>query len=110
MAQPYHSLDELNRLADIWREHYNHAHVNETTHCVPARRYQPGVHVDDGLLRQLFATEARRKGTRESTVRYRNHQIKVPEQYNGASVWVSDFFSQQVEIRCGTRTIGTYDL
>ena len=38
------------------------------------------------------------------------HQIKVPEQYIGASVWVSDFFGQQVEIRCGTRTIGTYDL
>jgi hypothetical protein len=104
------SLAELNRLADVWRENYNHSHVNETTHCVPARRYQAGVHVDDDLLRQLFATEARRKVTRESTVRYRNHLIKVPEQYIGASVWVSDFFGQQVEIRCGTRTIGTYDL
>jgi transposase len=104
------SLAELNRLADVWRQNYNHSHVNETTHCAPARRYQAGVHVDDDLLRQLFATEARRKVTRESTVRYRNHQIKVPEQYIGASVWVSDFFGQQVEIRCGTRTIGTYDL
>jgi hypothetical protein len=104
------SLDELNRLADVWREDYNHSHVNETTHCVPARRYKAGVHVGDDLLRQLFATETRRKVTRESTVRYRNHQIKVPEQYIGASVWVADFFGQQVEIRCGNRTIGTYDL
>lgn len=104
------SLDELNRLAEAWRESYNHSHVHEATHCVPARRYRAGVQVDDGLLRQLFATEERRKVTREATVRYRNHHIKVPEQYIGASVWVADFFGERVEIRCGTQTIGNYEL
>lgn len=104
------SLQELNQLADAWREDYNHTHVHEATHSVPARRYKAGVKVDDALLRQLFATEERRKVTREATVRYRSHQIKVPEQYIGASVWVVDFFGEQVEIRCGTKTIGTYEL
>jgi transposase len=104
------SLEELNQLADAWRESYNHTHVHETTHYVPARRYTTGVKVDDALLRQLFATEERRKVTREAKVRYRNHQIQVPEQYIGASVWVADFFGEQIEIRCGTQTIGTYEL
>lgn len=104
------SLEELNQLAQAWRESYNHTHVNETTHSVPARRYTTGVKVDDALLRQFFATEERRKVTRQATVRYHNHQIKVPERYIGASVWVADFFGEQVEIRCGTQTIGTYEL
>ena len=54
--------------------------------AIPDDVWQAAVEVDDDLLRQLFATEARCKVTRESTVRYRNHHIKAPEQYIGASV------------------------
>ena len=43
-------------------------------------------------------------------MRYGSHQIKVPEQYIGASMWVVGFFGEQVEIRCGTQMIGAHEL
>lgn len=43
-------------------------------------------------------------------MRYGSHQIKVPEQYIGASMWVVGFFGEQVEIRYGTQMIGAHEL
>ena len=104
------TLDELNQRAEAWRETYNQFHQHEETHTTPARRYRPGLKVDDTFLRQLFATEERRKVTREATVRFRNRHFKVPDKYIGYSVWVANFLDQYIEIRSGTRTIGRFEL
>jgi hypothetical protein len=104
------SLADLNDRADLWRRDYNQTHINETIRCTPAERYQAGLKVDNASLKRLFATEERRKVTREATVRFRNRQFKVPEKYISWSVWVANFFDQYVEIRAGDRIIGTFQL
>lgn len=104
------NLADLNHRADLWRREYNQTHVNETIRCTPAKRYQPGLKVDAASLKRLFATEERRKVTREATVRFRNRQFKVPAEYISWSVWVANFFDQYIEIRAGDRIIGTFQL
>lgn len=104
------SLADLNEKAQVWRNEYNHTHINETIRCVPARRYQPGLKVDTPFLKGLFATEERRKVSREATVRFYNRYFKVPDKYIGWNVWVANFFDQYVEIRAGDDTIGSFQL
>ncbi len=104
------NLADLNHRADLWRREYNQTHVNETIRCTPTERYQAGLKVDTASLKRLFATEERRKVTREATVRFRNRQFKVPEKYISWSVWVANFFNQYVEIRAGDQIIGTFQL
>jgi transposase len=104
------SLTDLNRRADTWRGDYNHTHVNESMRCTPAQRYQPGLKVDPQFLRRTFATEERRKVTREASVRYRNRRFPVPDQYIGWSVWVANFFDDYIEIRAGDKTIAIFEL
>jgi hypothetical protein len=104
------SLDELNQRAEAWRQSYNRLHFHEGILCTPCQRYRAGLKVDDGFLRQLFATEARRKVTRESTVRFQNRHFQVPEKYIGWSVWVANFFDQYIEVRAGTKIIGSFEL
>jgi Integrase core domain len=104
------SVADLNQRGEAWRQRYNQSHVNETTWCIPARRYRPGLRVDPQSLRQLFAVEERRKVSREATISYRSRQFKVPEKYIGWSVWVSNFFDHEIEIRAGSRILGTFEL
>jgi transposase InsO family protein len=104
------SLTDLNDQAAVWRDDYNHTHPHESIHCTPVERYQPGLQVDPQFLRRLFATEERRKVTREATIRYQNRRFKVPEPYIGWSVWVANFFNEYIEIRAGDKTIATFEL
>jgi transposase len=104
------SLAALNQMAEEWRCAYNQTHRNETIRCTPAQRYQPGLTVDIAHLKQLFAREERRKVSREATVRYHNRHFKVPDDYIGWHVWVANLFDQYIEIRAGSRLIGTFEL
>ena len=104
------SLTDLNQLAESWRHEYNHTHTNETIRCAPIKRYSPGLRVNLPFLRELFATEERRKVSREATVRFYNRYFKVPTKYIGWNVWVANFFDQYVEIRAGNKTIGSFQL
>lgn len=104
------SLDDLNRRANTWCRQYNHAHIHEAIRCCPRQRYQPGLKIDDLFLRSVFATEERRKVTRESTIRFNNRHFKVPEKYIGWSIWVANFFDLFIEIRAGDRTIASHRL
>lgn len=104
------NLTDLNQLAESWRHEYNHNHFHETIHCAPARRYTPGLRVDSSFLKGLFATEERRKVSREATVRFYNHYFHVPAKYIGWNVWVANFFDQYVEIRAGNQIIGSFQL
>jgi transposase len=102
------TLADLNQRAEAWRRGYNQAHFHESIRCAPSQRYKPGLMVDDAYLKRLFATEVRRKVTRESTVRFRHLHFKVPERYIGWSVWVANFFDRYIEVRAGDKTIGTF--
>ena len=104
------SLTDLNGRGEAWQRDYNHTHVHETIRCTPAERYRKGLNVDPHFLKQLFAKEERRKVTREATVRYHNRRFRVPEKYIGWHVWVANFFDQHIEIRAGSKTIGTFEL
>jgi len=104
------SLADLNARAEVWRRNYNSHHFHEGIRSSPAQRYRPGLRVDPEFLKQLFATEERRKVTRESTVRYHNRDFSVPEAYIGWHVWVANFFDQHIEIRAGERIIAEFDL
>jgi transposase len=104
------SLADLNARGDTWGEKYNTAHVNETTGCTPASRYEPGVKVDPLLLKQLVAREERRKVSREATITYQKHHFAVPEKYIGWSVWVANYFDEYVEITAGKTLIGRHNL
>jgi hypothetical protein len=104
------SLADLNARGDAWCRAYNATHVNETTRCTPASRYQPGLKVDPVLLKQLVAQEERRKVSREATITYQKHHFAVPEKYIGWSVWVANYFDQYVEITAGKTMIGRFDL
>ena len=104
------SLVDLNQRAERWRQAYNRSHFHEGIRCTPTQRYKAGLKVDDAYLKRLFASEVRRKVTRESTVRFRNRHFKVPEKYIGWSVWVANFFDQYIEIRAGDETIGPFQL
>lgn len=104
------SLTDLNQRATAWRQRHNHTHDHESIRCRPAQRYRPGLKVDDAFLRRIFATEERRKVSREATVRYRNRHFPVPAQYIGWSVWVANLFDQCIEVRAGDQIIGTFQL
>ena len=104
------SLTDLNERGEAWRQNHNQTHVHETTRCTPAERYKKGLKVDLHFLKQLFAREERRKVTREATVRYHNRRFRVPEKYIGWHVWVANYFDQYIEIRAGSKTIGTFEL
>jgi hypothetical protein len=104
------SLDDLNRRANAWCHQYNQTHNHETIHCSPCQRYRPGTKIDDRFLRSLFATEVRRKVTREATVRFQGRHFKVPEHYIGWFLWVANFFDLFIEIRAGNRIIATHRL
>lgn len=104
------SLADLNNQAEVWRQDYNQAHINESILCAPAERYQMGLKVDNSFLKRIFAKEERRKVTREATVRFLNRHFNVPENYIGWSVWVANLFDQYIEIRAGDKIIGTFQL
>lgn len=104
------SLADLNNQAEVWRQDYNQAHINESILCTPAERYQMGLKVDNSFLKRIFAKEERRKVTREATVRFLNRHFNVPENYIGWSVWVANLFDQYIEIRAGDKIIGTFQL
>jgi len=104
------SLADLNQRAETWRQQYNQTHYHEAIRGIPSQHYTPGLKIDEDYLKRLFATEERRKVTREATVRYRNRHFPVPAKYIGWSIWVANFFDQYIEIRAGDRTIGTFVL
>jgi len=104
------SLQDLNKRGEIWWREYDQRHVNETTGCTPAERYEKGLQVDAAFLRELCAEMEPRKVTREATVRYRNRRFKVPESYIGCRVWVHNLFEQHIEIRSGNKVLGSFDL
>lgn len=104
------SLAELNQRSEVWRHRYNQSHLHETVHDIPAHRYRPGVKVDAQFLKQAFAQDERRKVSREGTVTYHKYSLRVPDQYIGWQVWVSNFFDQYVEIHTGHHIIGTFPL
>jgi len=104
------SLADLNERAEAWRYAYNHSHVHESIRCAPSQRYTPGLQVDVPFLKGLFATEERRKVSREAKVRFYNRSFKVPDKYIGWNVWVANFFDQYVEIRVGKEMIGSFQL
>jgi transposase len=104
------SLTDLNHQAEVWRQDYNQAHINESILCTPAERYQMGLKVDNSFLKRIFAKEERRKVTREATVRFLNRYFNVLENYIGWSVWVANLFDQYIEIRAGDKIIGTFQL
>ena len=104
------SLADLNEKAQVWRHECNHARVNQTFRCVPARRYQPGLKADTPFLKGLFCTEEWPKVSRSATVRVYNRHLKVPDKYIGWKVWAANSFDQYVEIRAGNETIGSSQL
>ena len=104
------SLPDLNQQATAWRAAYNQSHFHQGIRDIPAKRYQPGLLVDQQFLQDLCAHEERRKVTREATIRFRNRTFPVPAKYIGWSVWVSTYFDQYLEIRAGHQTIARFDL
>jgi transposase InsO family protein len=104
----FHSLPELQRAWEQWREYYNrrrpHASLGELP---PAHRYTYSRHAAPAELRQLLAVEERRLVHRDATIQLAGRRLPVPPELMGKHVWVRRL-GQDILIEDAGRIVATY--